>query len=194
DLNELKTTGAKVKVRKDLALQQVAALSNKANSEGQLEDAKPKLDLSLQGQWNGRDEEYSKAYDESFEKDQPLWYVGVSFSMPLDQFKYSDAREGYRKMAQAYELRRDSLKEEALNTWRNFIDQGSLLKDQIQLSRDLEDVQKKKADSERQRLQRGRSTTFQVLSFEQDYIAAKSQRINTELKAREYLTLKPMFE
>jgi hypothetical protein len=33
----------------------------------------------------------------------------------------------------------------------------------------IENVQKKKLENEKQQLRRGRSTTFQVLQFEQDY-------------------------
>lgn len=194
NLADLQISEKQNRTRKDLAAQKSSLEISKSNSTSQREDDKPKLDLNVQAQWNGRDDRFSTAYDESYSKDQRLMYVGLQFSMPIDQGKYSDARQGHRQLARAIELKQESLDRDTQKVWQDFVEQGHLLRNQVELARELEQVQKKKADAERSRLQRGRSTTFQVLNFEQDYSSAKSQRINTELKAREFLTFKPMFD
>ena len=43
----------------------------------------------------------------------------------------------------------------------------------------LEKVQKSKLERERSNQQKGRSTTFQVIQFEQDYLTAQLARIQT---------------
>jgi hypothetical protein len=46
----------------------------------------------------------------------------------------------------------------------------------------IESIQKRKADEEKRRLELGRTTQFQLLSFENDYALARLQRLSLVLE------------
>ena len=53
-------------------------------------------------------------------------------------------------------------------------------KRKLDLARKIETVQKNKLDLERDRHKRGRTTTYQVLLFEQDFASSQLSRIRAE--------------
>jgi outer membrane protein TolC len=105
----------------------------------------------------------------------------------LDQVKTSQIRSGYAEMSQAQAQAEQSRLRDVGLTWSETVEKASQLKKQLEILRSLEVLQRKKADSERNKLNRGRSTTFQVLNFEQDYNSARNQRINLEFQARQFI-------
>ncbi len=194
DLSRLESRYSERKNRRDLLATQAQAVMQEMDFRSGREKAKPQLDLTFKGDWVGRDPDRATAYDEFHEKDQPYYYVGVTFSMTLDVPKYMKVRRGLDKMSEGQSLIVSTHNRDLDNDWHNFVDMGQRLKTQVTLLRQLEDIQKMKSDSERVRFQRGRSTTFQVLSFEQDYISARSRRIAAELEARRYITQLAMYK
>jgi outer membrane protein TolC len=62
-----------------------------------------------------------------------------------------------------------------------------MLSQQLRIVRELESIQKNKADLERTKYNNGRSTTYQALTFEQDYINSRIQRISLELQLRKFI-------
>jgi outer membrane protein TolC len=73
------------------------------------------------------------------------------------------------------------------------VEQSRQLAKQLGLVKNLENIQKLKLDEERKKLNQGRSTTFQVLSFEQDYNNARAQRLSVELGAQQFISNLRMF-
>jgi outer membrane protein TolC len=193
-IEELVNLGDQVKRRKDLALSQVGTRVQELNQRGRAQMSKPTLDLSAEGQWSGRDARIDEAQREILDKNQTLLFVGLKFSMPLDTSKSTTIGDSFQKMSEGSRLSVQSQESDQKRIWSDFVSLGKSLHQQIKLVQELEIIQRKKADEERKRLNAGRSTTFQTLSFEQDYSAAKSQRINIELKARQYIAQKSLFE
>lgn len=180
--------------RRDLLLKLAQLQMQEKEFQGATEHTKPQLDLAFRADWVGRDNEMSQAQSEFRHKNQTLYYVGLQFLMPLDVFKYLKVRDGLGRMSEGQSLMIKSHERAIETAWQNFVDMGGRLHMQITLLRELEQIQKLKSDAERIRFQRGRSTTFQVLSFEQDYITARSRRISAELEARRYITQIDMFK
>lgn len=193
DLTKLKVDRQASKIRKDTLAQKQLNLSSEASYRAQKEKNKPSLDLTLQAYTQGRDPQLSGAQDETF-KDQDYLYVGVNFVLPLDQVTAGRARSGYAALEKSQRLIEQArLRDEAL-TWADTADQAEFLAKQVSLVRELETLQRKKADAERDRLNRGRSTTFQVLDFEQAYNAIRAQRIQIEFQARQFINSLALFE
>ena len=193
-IEELVNLGDQVKRRRDLALSHLGTRIQELNQRGRAQMSKPTLDISAEGQWNGRDARLDEAQREILDTNQTLLFVGLKFSMPLDTSKSTTVGDSFQKMAEGSRLSMQSQESDQIRIWSDFVSLGKSLHQQIKLVQQLEIIQRKKADEERRKLNAGRSTTFQTLSFEQDYSAAKSQRINIELKARQYIAQKSLFE
>ena len=56
------------------------------------------------------------------------------------------------------------------------------LQKRLKLSADLEKAQKKKLENEKLRARNGRSSTFRVLQFEQDYLGAQVTSLRLKLE------------
>lgn len=193
DLQRLKIERAAVKLRKDTLAQKELNQSSEAGYRAQREKNKPSLDLTLQAYTQGRDAQYSRSQDETF-KEQDYLYVGVNFVLPLDQSQASNSRNGFAALEKSQRLIEQARVRDQALTWEETADQAESLTKQLALLRELEVLQRKKADAERDRLNRGRSTTFQVLNFEQDYNMIRSQRIQTEFQARQFINSLSLFE
>ncbi len=187
DLKQLKLQKEKQKSRIDLLLQKENLLSQQTNFQAQREKNKPNLDLSISYLKQGRDTTLSNAQANTFKDNKDYLLVGLSFSMPLDVGTNSDAKEGYAKLAESQVLaEKVRARNEGLE-WMKAVDQAEMLGQQLKIVRDLEVIQKNKADLERSKYNNGRSTTYQVLTFEQDYVNARNQRINLELQLRKFI-------
>ncbi len=193
DLMKLKIARSAFKIQKDTLAQKNINQSAEAAYRAQKEKNKPSLDLTLQAFTQGRDAQSLEAQDKTFKK-QDYLYVGLNFVLPLDQVTASHARSGYALLEKSQKLKEQARMRDEKTTWEETVDQAEALSKQISLLRELEVLQKKKADAERDRLSRGRSTTFQVLNFEQDYSMIRSQRIQIEFQARQFINSLALFE
>lgn len=194
DLDKLKNSKNLQLKRRDLLLKTAQMQMQEKEFQIGRERAKPQLELVVKADWVGRDGTMSQAQTEFQHKDQALYYVGLQFLMPLDAFKYLKVREGFGRMAEGQSLLIESHERQIVLAWQDFIDLGEQLIMQITLLRELEQTQRLKSNAESIRFQRGRTTTFQVLLFEQDYIAARSRRLLAELEARRYIAQTDMFK
>lgn len=181
------------KKRLDIELQNNQIELQKQNYLAQNEKMKPSLDLQVQGWTQGRDVTYTSAQKNTFE-DEDYLFIGVGFSMPLDQLRASKIRTGYNQLAETQDLMEKVRQRDLALNWQNTVEQAAQIKQQLEILRNLEDLQRKKADSERAKLNQGRSTTFQVLNFEQDYLLTRNQRIQVEFQARQFLNSLALFE
>ncbi len=193
NLNQLHLNSSDHKTRLDTLAQKDLNLSSEAGYRSQKEKNKPNLDLTLQAYTQGRSPQYPEAQDNTFKKKDYL-YVGLNFVMPLDQSKASHSRSGFAALEKSQMLSEKARLRDQSLTWDQTVDAAQSLAQQVQLVRELETFQRKKADAEREKLKRGRSTTFQVLSFEQDYNSIRSQRIQLELQARQFINSLALFQ
>lgn len=177
--------------RADVKASQAQVAAARANSQLSVEQNKPTLNLYGGYSLFGRNGSQSKALSQAGYPDRDSAYVGVKFNMPLNISAQNDAREGARQAQTAAEL---NLKYLAYAQEQDWIDVTSLYKDAqttLKLSRSMEKAQKAKLDNERIRLRQGRTTTYQILLFEQDYLASEVARIRA---ATQIITLKSQIQ
>jgi len=193
DLQRLRLNSSAAKIRKDFVLQKLQYSGSEAGFQAQREKYKPQFDIGLIASTHGRDTRASEAQSQTF-KEKDYFLAVASFSMPLNQSRNSDLREGYALMKKSQRSLEQSRQLNETLSWQNMQTQAAQLHEQIKLVRELETIQKKKADAEREKFNRGRSTTFQVLSYEQDYLNTRSQRISLELQIKQFINQLNLFE
>lgn len=194
DLKRLKLERTAAKIRLDTLAQKDLNESTAALYRAQREKNKPTLDFTLQAYAQGRDYANNATDVNKSNEKVNYMYAGLNLVVPLDQFTASKARSGFASLEKSQRLLEEARVRDEKLTWEETADQADSLAKQVALLRELETFQKKKADAERDRLNRGRSTTFQVLSFEQDYALIRSQRIQIEFQARQFINSLALFE
>jgi outer membrane protein TolC len=133
----------------------------------------PDITLNASYRGNGLDPNFGPANQTAWEFNYPTWNVGAQFTLPLDVFTSTTVSEGYKRN---YESAALSLKDKQLEVAQEWTQLKTQLQDvnrRLDMTAEIEDIQKTKADEEKKRLEYGRTTEFQLLSFENDYNAAR---------------------
>ncbi len=194
DLSLLKLDGSIEKVRKDILIQRAGAEAKAADARANIEKLKPTLDFSAQMNVVGRDKELPDAQRKQFENGNDYYLLGLVLTIPLDYAMNHRLMTANEQDVEATNLNLKRLELETRNTYQLTVSQLEQIRKQLELLRDLEKTQKSKADEERRRYNLGRSTTYQVLTFEQDYVNIISRRLELELQARSLLASLKLFE
>ena len=151
----------------------------KASSTLVKERNRPTLDLAGTYALNGRDEALNEAMKNAGQSQRDTAYVGFSFKMPLNVGATSDAKTGALKTEKAAELNYQYATYAQEQDWANLTRNLNDARDNLRLIGRIEEVQKSKLENERARLRQGRTTTYQVLLFEQDYTSASLTRVKS---------------
>ena len=117
----------------------------------------------------------------SADTSHPTLVVGVKFSTPLDHDLINRDRQGLVKTSWATRLDRELKEFNAQQDWKDLKAQLDEAATRLRLAEDLEEAQKTKLTYERRRLDSGRTTTYQILMFENDF--ALSQLATIKAKA-----------
>lgn len=166
--------------REDVKAAEQMTIVSSANAEVGYEKNLPTLDVFGQVSLNGRDATRSTAVSDSFKTEHPVYAVGIKFQAPLNFGLTSDARTAYSKEMKASELTFRRKQFEADEQWNDLSKKISESKEKLRLAFLIEEAQNKKLERERERLKLGRSVTFQVLQFEQDYSLSQMMRLKTQ--------------
>ena len=172
--------------RADIKAAEANSKSAIAAAKVEEENNKPKLDLYGQYGFNGLETTRSEAVSRSFAQNGDEAFIGVKFSMPLAIGLQSDIKKGAKASAGAAKMayRQKVFNQE--NDWQTLLQNLRDYQENLRLNRRIEVLQKAKLENERQLLKQGRSSTYQVLLFEQDYNRA---RIDTIKIAYQLLSL-----
>jgi outer membrane protein TolC len=190
----LKLDDSRVLRRKDYLIQQESIRNQRLGATVQREGQKPQLELSGQYLRLGRTDLSREVENNVFSFGKPYLAVGLNFSMPLDQATAGRSREGLAMLAESEEYQQGARVNDERASWQQMVNAGRQLGEQHQLVMQLEKVQKLKANAERDKYNRGRSTSFQVLSYEQDYVNSRAQLLAVELQIRKFVSQLRMFE
>jgi hypothetical protein len=128
----------------------------------------------------GRDEKYNEAYDQSIGGTKPWSVIGLRFSTPLDFSALTDYKKGYAQEKVAAELASRRKTYEVDKEWDILSQRFDQFKKRVKLSQRMEQIQSKKLIAEKKRFNQGRTTTFQVLQFEQDFANAQLLKLRNE--------------
>lgn len=176
-----------------LALKEMAkAEENKARSARS--GFKPKVDLVGSLASNGLDPRFNTAYDEVKDFNHPSWAVGIQVSFPLNFSLNSKLYKAAKMDTQAAMDAGHDAEFKMVRTWRELSSQQRELLDIYNKAVRIESSQSSLLSKERNRLSNGRTTTFQLLSFEQDLASAQVQRARAQLGLIQVRNLLNTFE
>lgn len=163
--------------REDVAAAHQEELLAIANAQLGIEKNKPNFDIYATYAFNGNNANPSAAIAESFTTAYPSSAIGVRLSVPLNIGQRAQAKCGYKKEIQGAKAKFAQKLFEDRRIWEDLSVKLSNAKQRYQLAYQLEQVQGKKLQTERERLLMGKTTTYQVLLFEQDYANAQLSRL-----------------
>lgn len=179
----------RAKEREDVSAARAQVRAAQASARLGLERQNPTLEVYANANLDGRDRRFDPAWSESFRAKHSTTTVGVRFSVPLNAGLLSDARKGYRAEIDAadHNLQRRLLEQES--DWKDLSRRLTEAKSRLELALKVEEAQRLKAAHERNRQERGRTTTYQVLMFEQDFALAQTARIRAQFDVLNVLAL-----
>lgn len=150
----------------------------KANSVIAKERNKPKLDLlASYASYGGS----STAYESNKKLgkfDQDGAFVGLKFVMPLNISAQDQAIRGAEQNVSAAENNLKYLAYSQQQQWSDLVQKFAAAKKQLRLATAFDQIQSEKLENERLRLKQGRTTTYQVLMFQQDYNEAQGIKVD----------------
>lgn len=152
----------------------------KANAALAIERNRPTFEVYGSYAFNGRAPERADAISNSFKTDHSTSAIGVRFNTPLDFGTTSSAIDGYKKeqIAAEYNYQRKVFDQD--REWNDLLTRFEDAKIRLDFAEKISEAQRIKTTNERNRLNNGRTTTFQVLIFELDLAQADVLKIQTE--------------
>jgi outer membrane protein TolC len=154
-----------------------------ARSELELQKAQPTFYLKSVVAYNGVDRYLSPATSEAFTANHPEYMVEAVLNFPIYFWETAQIRAGRVKQELGAESKLGELRLENNQKWEDLTRRFAQLKDQLKLTDDLVNMQQEKLKYEKYRFNLGRTTTYQVITFEQDYDSAVVARLKTEQAA-----------
>ncbi|MEK7692187.1 MAG: TolC family protein, partial [Bdellovibrionota bacterium] len=167
--------------RADLKAAEEVSRAARANSRMGLERVSPTLEAYANLVFNGKDAATGPAIRDSFKTNHPTYTFGVRFSAPIDLPATFSAREGHHLDVSASERSVERKRYEVDREWKSLVAAYAEARARLALTEGIEKVQREKLELERDRQVRGRSTTYQVLAFEQDYATAELLNLRSKV-------------
>lgn len=167
--------------RRDLEAAEAALRSSAAEVAGVTQSFTP--DISVFATVGGAQRNPAETADMG--QFQPDTVVGLKFTANLDDTLYHEVLSGARQ-AQGYgQAEVQSKRLEIAKDWAQLQESFDGVKERLALARQLETLQKEKADREKERYEDGRTTNFQVLRFQDDYNLSRVQTLQLTAQAKE---------
>jgi outer membrane protein TolC len=164
--------------RADVQQAQADAAQSVAGAQMNEETDKPVLTVSLSQTLHGQDPSLTGVFDDSLNFQKPTTTLGLKFSIPLEYSMQKEARHGAQQIAEAAELTyRQKLKDQE-SDWTDLVDKLRDARKRLEMAFVIENAQKEKLEYEKKRLKEGRTTTYQILSFEQDFAQSQYDRVS----------------
>jgi outer membrane protein TolC len=137
----------------------------------------PQLDVIGSYGYNGSGQEFSDALNQIRERDNPSWSVGAAVSIPLSR---TAERNNYKVAKAAQEqsvLQLKQAEQKTLIFIENDIATAQSSFERVAATRQARSYAEAALDAEQKKLENGKSTSFQVLSLQNDLTAARLAEI-----------------
>lgn len=168
-LQNLLTPTIKTEDRFDVKAEEAKMKNAIATAKIDEENNKPSLNLFGSYSNNQIQQVAGSAVSNSFVQVGRAGVVGVNFSTPINFSTIKDIQAGARESALAAKTNYRQKIIDQENDWENLLQNLATYKENLKLAQAIEEAQKLKLENERLRLKQGRTNTYQVLLFEQDY-------------------------
>jgi len=164
NVDKLSSTGKRADV---LAAEASYRSSELADKETKYR-AMPELSFNASYALNGLGLSYSDAWSQVTSQDKPTYILGLAFIVPLDYKTLTKVRKGYTNDFASSKEAFKSAKTSAQNEWEQLQTTWSNVKARLELAKDIMKIQDDRVKNEQNRFERGRTTTFLLLSAEND--------------------------
>jgi len=143
-------------------------------------------DLNLYASYSGNAAELSlsKAEESAFDNSYRAYEVGVKLSIPLNILGQNDVAAAKRKQVLAAAMDFNQKKRSLQSRFLDLCDQILETFENIKTAQQLKKTESEKLKHEQKRFKQGRSTSFQVLSFEEDLARADLELLRLYALAR----------
>lgn len=128
----------------------------------------PELTLTGSYALSGLALNYSDAWKQVTGQDHPVLSVGINFIVPLDYKTLSTVRKGYTEDFLSAREALNMAELAARKDWDNLSKTWEDVKTRLTLTQELKDIQEMRVVEEQNRFQKGRTTTFQLITAEND--------------------------
>jgi outer membrane protein TolC len=190
DLGDLDTAAATinfdwpVKTPKswDVRSAEAKITSEKAAWQDAKSNAKPDLNLFASYTSNGLDESFSPAQSQSADGKRPTTKVGAAIVIPLDVFTAQKAADGYKLNYRSAEAACRDTRLQSDQSWEQIKERLSDVNTRLAMATEIESIQKRKAEKEHEQFNVGRSTQFQIQTYETDYAMARLMRLGVQVE------------
>lgn len=137
----------------------------------------PQLDLRAGGGYAGSTPEFSGVFNDISRREQPFYYIGGQFSIPLGN---TTARNNYRASKAAVEqamLSLKALERDIMVQIDDAIRQAQSSYERVAATRKAREYAEAALEAEQKKLESGKSTTYTVLQLQRDLTAARANEI-----------------
>ena len=150
--------------------------ANIAIAEIEKQNQKPMLNLYTSYARNVAEANVASAFNNSINSNNRAdsGNIGVKFSMPINFLLTNQIIEGAEQQILAEKNQYQQQQIQYQNTWQNLNINGIALQENLKLALDILQIQKNKLSQERLLLKKGRTSTYQILMFEQDFSLAEA--------------------
>jgi outer membrane protein TolC len=187
---------SKIKVadRFDVKAAQASMKLAVANAKIDEENAKP--DLSIYGAYSQNQVKSGVSDAISAIPDRTGRYamIGLKLSVPINFYTTSDIKSGSRQSASAARTTYRQKTFDQENDWKILVQNLEISKENLGLTQQIESAQKLKLENERKLLKQGRTTTYQILLFEQDYLNSQLMTVQLAYKMLVLISQKKLYE
>jgi hypothetical protein len=142
------------------------------------ETNRPSLNLIGSYDFNGIEKNSPRAISGSLAGHGKEVLVGVKFSLPLYFDTQNQVRQGARLSASAAKTNYQQKLSSQESDWQNLVQNLNYKKQNLKLLKEIELAQKLKLENEQKLLKQGRTTTYQILVFKQNYNKAELDTVN----------------
>lgn len=151
-------------------------------SELESDQLKPILEIGYAYGQQGLSTSFSTAGRDAFSTNNNYHEMGVVFTTPLDFSLIRKSRQATQAAAQAQTMRSVMSRRQSGIQWEDLERTIREQRQRVETARTLADFQHEKSREERIRYEKGRTTAFQAISFEQE--AAESELLVLQLQAQ----------
>ncbi len=183
------------KQRGDLEAARLFLLASRKNVELSYSKFTPSLDLIFNGALTSKEGEFTQAAGATLSPQHPNYTIALRFSMPLlEKNLYTGLDQAQQQGLRAQELSVNQQAADQEHEWEELQQRLSDGKRRFTLSSELEAAQLGKVKAEQSRLQAGRSTTYQMEMFEQEFLGAQVGRVLAAAQILEVIASMRIFE
>jgi outer membrane protein TolC len=177
---ETLTVPKRALLRDDVKAAQENARATRANGIVQSEKDLPVLQVFGSFAVDGRANDLGPTFTNSFASGRNTVSGGLKLTVPLSYGTISASRAGWAKEEAGAEMTYQKSLFDQEQTWQDLNLRFAEAKRRLEMARVIEKAQEKKLEYEKDRLKKGRTTTYQVLLFEQDYVLSEATRLQAE--------------